>query len=200
MLKAKLRERFNPVPVATSARMSLDRLRQNTSVLNYNHQFTTLLALTDMATADRIHRYTQGLKPDVQREVIRSQPETLADAMNTALLNDSLLFSSHHSWARAPFQPTNNAPRTSASTGGGSAPMQLGHMGAACPDGDVQGPSEGQLNAALQPPLHKLADAERARLQREGGCFRCRKGGHISRDCPLNKGRPTQPKNGPGSQ
>ena len=37
----------------------------------------------------------------------------------------------------------------------------------------------------------KLTDAERARLRQEGACFRCRRPGHLSRQCPLNQTTPT---------
>jgi hypothetical protein len=43
---------------------------------------------------------------------------------------------------------------------GGSAPMEIDAIG-------------------------KLTDAERERLRKIGGCFRCRKPGHLARDCPL---------------
>jgi hypothetical protein len=33
--------------------------------------------------------------------------------------------------------------------------------------------------------IGKLTDAERDRLHKTGGCFRCRKTGHLARDCPM---------------
>ena len=33
--------------------------------------------------------------------------------------------------------------------------------------------------------IGKLTDTERERLRKNGGCFRCRKTGHLARDCPL---------------
>ena len=33
--------------------------------------------------------------------------------------------------------------------------------------------------------ISKLTPAERDRLRRTGGCFRCRQAGHLARDCPL---------------
>ena len=33
--------------------------------------------------------------------------------------------------------------------------------------------------------IGKLTDAERDRLRKNGGCFRCRKTGHLARDCPM---------------
>lgn len=36
-------------------------------------------------------------------------------------------------------------------------------------------------------PSHKLSDEERSHLRVNNGCFRCRQGGHIARDCPLGR-------------
>ena len=33
--------------------------------------------------------------------------------------------------------------------------------------------------------IGKLTDSERDRLRKNGGCFHCRKTGHLARDCPL---------------
>jgi hypothetical protein len=39
--------------------------------------------------------------------------------------------------------------------------------------------------------IGKLTDTERERLRKTGGCFRCRKTGHLARDCPLpNRNHP----------
>ena len=38
-----------------------------------------------------------------------------------------------------------------------------------------------------------MTDEERTELMRKGLCFRCKKGGHLSRDCPERKGKATTP-------
>ena len=38
-----------------------------------------------------------------------------------------------------------------------------------------------------------MTDEERTELMRKGLCFRCKKGGHLSRDCPERKGKTTTP-------
>ena len=38
-----------------------------------------------------------------------------------------------------------------------------------------------------------MTDEERTELMKKGLCFRCRKGGHLSRDCPEKKGKAMTP-------
>ena len=45
---------------------------------------------------------------------------------------------------------------------------------------DTQGPTPMDLDA-----IGKLTNSERERLRKNGGCFRCRKTGHLARDCTL---------------
>ena len=42
------------------------------------------------------------------------------------------------------------------------------------------GPAPMELDA-----ITKLTPAERERLRKMGGCFRCRQSGHLARNCPL---------------
>ena len=39
----------------------------------------------------------------------------------------------------------------------------------------------------------KMTDEERTELMRKGLCFKCKKKGHLSRDCPERKGKATAP-------
>jgi hypothetical protein len=57
-------------------------------------------------------------------------------------------------------RPSGFQPRSNYRSPGGAVPMDLDAIG-------------------------KLTDAERERLRKNGGCFRCRKTGHLARDCPL---------------
>jgi hypothetical protein len=43
------------------------------------------------------------------------------------------------------------------------------------------------------PRLARLTNLEREALFKQHACFRCRKPGHISRDCPLNQQRTSRP-------
>jgi hypothetical protein len=48
------------------------------------------------------------------------------------------------------------------------------------PRPDYKGPTPMDIDA-----ISKLTDSERERLRKNGGCFRCRKTGHLARDCTL---------------
>ena len=51
-----------------------------------------------------------------------------------------------------------------------------------------------------QPKLQKLTPEERAKLAKEGRCFRCRKQGHVSRDCPEKNKTPTTQNSAPSRE
>jgi hypothetical protein len=66
---------------------------------------------------------------------------------------------------------------------------------------------------AITTTMNAMTVEEREKFMREGLCFRCRKPGHISRDCPMKKGNfqilarpstttttPTPPKKMKGSE
>ena len=42
-----------------------------------------------------------------------------------------------------------------------------------------------------------MTDEEKTELMKKGLCFRCRKAGHLSRDCPEKKGKATVPQSTP---
>jgi len=90
---AALRGRFQPVNSAQAARIGLDALRQSSkqSVHDYISAFNRLLtAVPSMAEEDRLHRFTTGLRADVQREVVLKKPATLSAAIDIATRVGSL--------------------------------------------------------------------------------------------------------------
>ena len=88
-----LRERFQPVDSAQTARLALDSLRQGPkqSVHDYTSDFRRLLAaVPDMSEADRVHRFVQGLRAPVQAQLLVHGVKTLDEAIAMAARVGSL--------------------------------------------------------------------------------------------------------------
>jgi len=87
-----LRTRFQPVAASSVARAQLHSLRQgNLSVAEYSSKFQTILNLVpDMAEADQIVFFTNGLNSSIRRDVGIQDPKTLNDAMIKAQKMESL--------------------------------------------------------------------------------------------------------------
>ena len=110
-----------------------------------------------MHKEDCIHHYIKGLKPNVASLVAMQQPATLLQAQGLADTADTIQF---QQLPRRPFGPQRTESPRNRSNYQGPIPMELDAIG-------------------------KLTDAKRDRLRKNGGCFRCRKTGHLARDCPL---------------
>ena len=150
----KLRAQFQPINTRETARTRLDKLRQTTSVLIYNTTFREIiLELPNMHVDDQIHAYIKGLKSNIASLVAMQRPTTLLEAQTLADTADTIQF---QYLGRRNFEPQRN-PRTQ-SNYNGPAPMDLDTIG-------------------------KLTNEERERLRKSGGCFRCRRNGHLARDC-----------------
>jgi hypothetical protein len=161
-----LRQQFVPVNVSTNAYDRLRRLNQRTSVNQYSHEFRAImLDLPNMDAATRLHFYIQGLKEHIRSLVAVQQPADVATAEAIAERVDSVTY--RPSFSSAPrFPQRSPAPhRTPYQAPGGVVPMDIDAIG-------------------------KLTEQERERLRREGACFRCRRPGHMSRECPLKNRRP----------
>jgi hypothetical protein len=84
--KKAIVQQFAPVDDANQARRDLDRLRQGGgSITDYNAAFRSLLLrIPDMAKADQLHRYLEGLNHLTKSAVCNQNPKDLASAMTIA--------------------------------------------------------------------------------------------------------------------
>ena len=154
---ATLRRQFIPVNTTISAYDRLQRLSQKTVVNQYNHEFRALMMeLPNMDQTTRLDYYIKGLKSNIRPFVTMFQPATLTDAKGIAERVDAATYTPGY---RAP-GPSYHKPRPTYRAPGGPAPMELD-------------------------AISKLTPAERDHLRREGGCFRCRKKGHLARECTM---------------
>ena len=86
---------FMPVAAERLARDRLIRLRQDGSVQRYIADFRRLLLrVTDISNADATHRFIQGLRPNLAREVNIRDPDSLDTAMAIAQRADHYNFRS----------------------------------------------------------------------------------------------------------
>ena len=92
--KAALITHFTPISPERTAREKLDHLQQGgKSARTYAEQFNLcMLELPDMHEKDRVHRFLEGLRPEVRIHVELKTPTTLSDAVEWAIQADSLVW------------------------------------------------------------------------------------------------------------
>lgn len=141
-----------PQDQSVEARRLLYRIQQTGGVAGYNAKFNELLLqVPDMAAADQLALYVEGLKTEVKKLMLSaSRPTTLLDAMSRAADIDGNLYSSRR---QSGYYPTYSAASTAPQNG--PAPMELGathaqprrcwacnnegHMARDCPSNTQQG-------------------------------------------------------------
>jgi hypothetical protein len=118
--KEQLMQRFCAFEVEEEARYKLDRLRQHTSVAKYAEEFNKcMVELPTMDEKDRVHRFVEGLKPEVRKWIRLQKPSTVAAAISLATHAD------HTVWAGR-FHPSPYATSPPSSKGDGQpVPMEL---------------------------------------------------------------------------
>jgi hypothetical protein len=191
-----MRAEFADVNSVTHARKRLDALKQTGSVRRYNTAFRNLLLrIPDLSAGDAKHRYIQGLKPEIVREVEVKKPDTLRDAMALADTLDTVGQPVENRHGR-PGREAFGARRAAAY---GPAPMELGAFRAA--PGRYAAPLPRRLPPAAgparpggnrSPQRTRLTPEEREHLIANGGCVYCRKMGHTVDQC---RARPSNPAN-----
>ena len=185
--------KFEPVPSAFTARTALKSLTQTGSIIEYNAAFGQVITqISDMAEADKVDKYIDGLKPGLRTKVAGTLTETLLATMTIAVQLDAAW--AHTREHNRPQHFYNNRNRQYPPTTGSAnvpSPMQLGQVATSYDDDgqDDEGKSSASSSlAAMQysrPPLPKLTDALKAELMSAGKCYRCRQKGHIARNCTM---------------
>jgi Ty3 transposon capsid-like protein/Zinc knuckle len=175
-----------------------------------------LQMINDMSVADQILHYTNGLKREVAKEVALKDPKSVDEAMIMAqryemiTSNRRFQLPSNRPSSSSQYRPNSYAPHST------SAPMDLSNMEDVHGDYDMPNEHAGQFDAtaaasefnALQrkpfqqqssntnnnsnnnnkrrqnvPGLSKEAYDQ---CMRSGQCFRCKRTGHLARNCPTN--------------
>lgn len=112
-----------PQDQSVEARRQLYKIQQTGAVSGYNARFNELLLqVPDMAAADQLVLYVEGLKAGVRLPLLSaSRPTTLPEAMSRAADIDGTLYPSRR---QSGYYPTHSAASTA--NPNGPAPMELG--------------------------------------------------------------------------
>ena len=130
---------YQPLAAGLSARTELDALTQTRGVQQYCDQFRTLLLyVPDMHKNDQIHRFYQGLRPEI-KQAIADKISGARDVMDLMQVAQSAEASRYHAVGARASRPLR--PFFSSASRGyayGSAPMELSHVDGAYDEREEQ--------------------------------------------------------------
>lgn len=170
-----------PPNAVAAARQELNNLRQKGLTINeYTHKFRRLLRLIPAMDAETaLYIYTMGLEPETSKEVRLRQPTTMEQAVHQAATVHAILHPNGPTITSTPKPlPTSTATAMEVDT----ITTVLNHI-----ERLTQALNQNQTHIAnmrnIRRPLPKLTPQEKARLIKIGGCFKCRRRGHIAANC-----------------
>src|SRR4030095_1421492 len=170
-VKVMLKSYFVPPNHKRLVRYEWAYLRQTTTVSEYYARLVQLaMQLNEVDEERLVDKFIRGLKSKTRNEVELHDPQTLAEASRIADRFDTIVY---HKPAYLP----SGSPSTSYSNDSRGEPMQLDAL-------HVTNNSNHALKMKTQfTKLKKLTEEERTHLKSIGACFKCRKTGHMARNC-----------------
>lgn len=205
--KTALLARFRPVDSNRIGRGQLMELRMKSSdkgrgILQYVDRFNQLVnQVSDITETEKFTYFNQGLTPDLQRLLIPLTHVNTVEQAISMVVRYEMLNQSHENTRTSPYNsrpypnvrsqgPTtaawSNQPSgsySSATTRGGSTPMELGSIST---EAEAEEESTEQLLAMRN---ERLTPQQLEQHRRQGLCFRCHQQGHLSRQCPKGAAR-----------
>lgn len=154
--------------------------RQTGSVTEY-HTYLAQLAMQigNIEKEEFIDKFIRGLKPNTRTELEFRDPKTIVEAVKWADTFDSRYYRKKENQRHYGFFSSNSYQEDNR-----GEPMQLDTLRTTAYDDSAPI----QIDAFKTKPsftkLVRLTDAERAHLRSLGACFKCRRQGHMARECP----------------
>lgn len=181
VLATMLLQNFRPIDMATDARTRLAKIIQTGAIAKFNNLFLSIVQrLPTMDMEEKIHYYRSKLKHEIQYALISTSYDTLNDIMKAAVRTEALL----------------NQQRPHSLTSYASVPRRMNneHVPSAVQVNNTNISQQSNLNSIEQQEQQvmqlnyiapsRMTDAERQRCRELHLCFRCRKPGHGSTNCP----------------
>lgn len=157
---ACVRNEFIPQDSVRRARDRLRGLVQKTSVSSYLNIFRNIvIAIPDMNEGEKLDRFCAGLKPQVRLEVLKANPESVANASQVALNVDNALMGA------GMFNPNG--------FGGFVAGASSSQAPQAMDIGNVEGNTHYRGKAFKPRKGAKRNDSQREADRRNNACFLC---------------------------
>lgn len=136
---------------------------------------------TNISEEEFLDKFIRGLKPNTRTELEFRDPKTIHEAVKWADLFDARFYRNRSSNQRYYGSFSTNPSYQEDNRG---EPMQLDTLQTAADNTSTTIQIDAFRSKPQQSKLVKLTDEERTHLRSIGACFRCRKTGHMARECP----------------
>ena len=135
-----------------------------------------------------VDKFIHGLKPKTRTEVELQDPQILEETNRIADHFDIIVYN------RSFFGPPQSVHQEDTR----GEPMQLDTLRMARIETSIPVQIDAFRTKTQPSKLKKLTNDERAHLRSINACFKCRKQGHIARECPTKANRPNSTVSRPG--
>jgi hypothetical protein len=177
VVKEMLVKHFVPVNHRRQLRDDWAYTRQTGTVKEYySHLAQLAMQIGTINEVEFLDKFVRGLKAKTKMEVIFRNPKTLDEALELADNYDSAMFRK----AFNNFQPNFDSSWQGDTRG---EPMHLDTLRSTSTDTRSAIQIDSFKTKSREPTLQKLSESERTRLRDIGACFKCRKQGHMAREC-----------------
>jgi Ty3 transposon capsid-like protein/Zinc knuckle len=196
-------KRFQASNESQLAFQRLIRWKQTGHITSYLSVFQALvqqIPLTLLTEQGRVFMFIEGLNQELQKAVRLMQPNTVDEAISIAQRASATSTTPtppYQSFNRPTYRQPSNPVRSNSqfnrsTTGNRFAPLMLENMEEEATDRLFDPPPSCNERRRLADLETSYLNTEERRLYKENKCFRCKKRGHISKECRSNSEAPTK--------